>query len=177
MKELKEIRHTDSLIGLIKKRQLSNIAEVGVWKSHTCRSILRNCSKIIQSYWAIDQWKVLPDGFGRMSKRTAKDWEDLHLYACKLCLYFPQLKIVRAESIMAASIFPFNYFDLVYIDADHRFEEVLKDITAWRPLVKEGGFIAGHDYGSARHTGVKQAVDSIFSEVSILPTEVWLKQI
>lgn len=36
--------------------------------------------------------------------------------------------------------------DLVFIDADHRFEAVARDIKSWLPHIKAGGVIAGHDY-------------------------------
>ena len=39
-----------------------------------------------------------------------------------------------------------EYFDLVYIDADHTYESVKDDIAAWFPKVKPGGWITGHDY-------------------------------
>lgn len=171
-------KHTNSLIELINQERPAKVAEIGVWKSSTCRAILKKCSNIIQEYWAVDQWKLLPPkGFGRMGNRTNEQWDQMHAYACSLCIYFPQLKIVRATSVSAASIFKPGYFDLVYIDADHRYEEVLKDIKAWLPLVKKGGIIAGHDYGSDRHTGVKKAVDEFFSPKIpqlVLPGEVWV---
>jgi hypothetical protein len=39
-----------------------------------------------------------------------------------------------------------QYFDMVYIDADHSYNAVLQDLEAYYPLVKSGGFLAGHDY-------------------------------
>ncbi len=47
---------------------------------------------------------------------------------------------------------------LVYIDADHSYEWVKRDIEAWWPLIPSGGILAGHDYGN-ENFGVKQAVD------------------
>ncbi len=39
-----------------------------------------------------------------------------------------------------------NYFDLVFIDADHTYEGVKKDLVNWWPKVKRGGILAGHDF-------------------------------
>lgn len=36
-------------------------------------------------------------------------------------------------------------FDLVYIDADHSYQNVSNDITAWLPKVKPNGVLCGHD--------------------------------
>ena len=39
-----------------------------------------------------------------------------------------------------------EYFDFIYIDGDHSYESVSSDIKAWWPKLKEGGFMAGHDW-------------------------------
>lgn len=36
--------------------------------------------------------------------------------------------------------------DFVYIDGDHSYEAVKKDLEAWYPKVKSGGMFCGHDY-------------------------------
>ena len=38
-----------------------------------------------------------------------------------------------------------EYLDFVYIDADHSYEEVKKDIDLWLPKIRKGGIIGGHD--------------------------------
>jgi len=39
-----------------------------------------------------------------------------------------------------------NYYDILFIDADHSFEGVKRDLINYYPKVKETGIIAGHDY-------------------------------
>ena len=51
-------------------------------------------------------------------------------------------------------------FDIIFIDADHTYEGVMKDLNNYFGLVKEGGIFCGHDYA---HEGVKLAVDKFFS--------------
>ncbi len=51
--------------------------------------------------------------------------------------------------------------DFVFIDGDHRYEGVRKDIDAWYPIVRSGGVIAGHDY-THEFPGVLQAVKERF---------------
>lgn len=50
--------------------------------------------------------------------------------------------------------------DFVFIDGDHRYEQVKRDIENYRKKVRSGGIISGHDYGQAG--GVTQAVDEAF---------------
>ena len=58
--------------------------------------------------------------------------------------------------------------DFVFIDADHSYEAVKRDIAAWLPKVKSGGVIAGHDYCHWPGFGVIEAVTEAFDRV-----EVW----
>ena len=62
-------------------------------------------------------------------------------------------------------------FDFVFIDADHSYEAVRADILAYRPLVKRGGILAGHDY-APKWEGVRQAVDELLPKVSVTTT-IW----
>ena len=51
--------------------------------------------------------------------------------------------------------------DFLWIDGDHSYEGVKRDIQDWFPLVKKNGFVCFHDYRDA--PGVKKAVDEIVS--------------
>lgn len=53
-------------------------------------------------------------------------------------------------------------FDVVFIDAMHRYEDVKADILRWWPRVRPGGVLCGHDYGHGDFPGVKQAFDEVF---------------
>lgn len=46
-------------------------------------------------------------------------------------------------------------FDFVFIDANHAYDYVKKDIELWAPLIRAGGILCGHDFNLA---GVKKAV-------------------
>ena len=53
---------------------------------------------------------------------------------------------IRKRSIEAAKDFPDRSLDAVYIDAEHDEESVREDIKAWKPKIKFGGYLCGHDY-------------------------------
>ena len=56
-----------------------------------------------------------------------------------------------------------EYFDLVFIDADHSKSGCRRDIELWYPKVKYGGWIGGHDYGHPRFN-LHEVVDEIFGD-------------
>jgi len=55
----------------------------------------------------------------------------------------PRVTILRAYSVEAADTFEDEYFDWVYIDANHL--QAGKDAALWWPKVKSGGWLMGHD--------------------------------
>lgn len=73
--------------------------------------------------------------------------------------YDGRARLIREKSWVAAEQFQDGMFDLVYIDGDHTYEGVVKDLEAWFPKVRKGGMICGDDIG---WPGVKQAVDEFF---------------
>ena len=68
-------------------------------------------------------------------------------------------KLIREKSWLAADEFENQSLDIVYIDGDHTYEGVLKDLAAWFPKVRRGGIICGDDIG---WPGVRRAVDEFF---------------
>jgi predicted O-methyltransferase YrrM len=73
--------------------------------------------------------------------------------------YDGRARLIREKSWVAAEQFQDGVFDLVYIDGDHTYEGVVKDLAAWFPKVRKGGMICGDDIG---WLGVRQAVDEFF---------------
>lgn len=61
----------------------------------------------------------------------------------------PVASDVAAEKFLDASL------DVVFIDASHNYDSVVKDVQSWRPKVKKGGMLCGHDVSD---TAVKRAV-------------------
>lgn len=95
----------------------------------------------------------------------------------------PFVKIMRMYTVDAAKFFPDEYFDLIYIDADHTYEGCKADLEAWWPKMKKGGFFTGDDYTKyrAKHTGVVfgvvEAVNDFSKKVNLpvyeLPRHSW----
>jgi hypothetical protein len=56
---------------------------------------------------------------------------------------------------------------LLFIDASHKYKDVLADYQAWHGFVAPGGVIAFHDYGG-RFTGVTKTIDE-----TVIPSGLW----
>ena len=78
--------------------------------------------------------------------------------------------------------------DFMFIDGDHRYSQVTKDINAWWPKIRKGGILCGHDCESSEwdedkveieegvdgvHHGVVKAVFKRFLNVEIEHKRIW----
>jgi predicted O-methyltransferase YrrM len=71
---------------------------------------------------------------------------------------------IKKQSSKLANEYADDFFDMVYIDADHSYKSVKTDISSWFKKVKQGGIICGHDYYMEE---VKKAVDEFFGEEKV----------
>lgn len=59
---------------------------------------------------------------------------------------YKNVTIINEKSSEASKKFEDKSIDMIFIDADHTYLEVKKDILTWLPKIKEGGIMSGHDY-------------------------------
>ena len=112
------------------------------------------------------------------------NWKPFHLYSSEdqeynylRCLAVGGI-VVRAESVIAASFFPDESLDFVFIDADHSYEGVKSDVTAWLPKVRNGGLLGGHDYANDNDPcgqEVKRAVDEFGFNLDLGEDHTWFR--
>ena len=68
---------------------------------------------------------------------------------------------IKGKSIDALESIKDESCDFVYIDGDHRYEGVLADLNGWRPKLREGGVMAGHDWSFKT---VQKALVEVFKD-------------
>ena len=67
-------------------------------------------------------------------------------------------------------------FDFIYIDGLHTYDQIKKDIENYLPLVKKGGFIAGHDY-HPNHQGVIDGINEMLKIDQTFSDTSWIKRV
>jgi len=73
-----------------------------------------------------------------------------------------------AQLLAAHGITP----DMIHLDAGHDASSVFSDLSAWWPLLAEGGVLVGDDYfDNGAWPGVRQAFDAVFGALAMLPLE------
>ncbi len=80
---------------------------------------------------------------------------------CEWFAPFDNVQIIRRKAEEVAHLFPDAYFDYIYIDGEHSYAAVTRDLIHYFPKVKVGGWIIGDDYG---WTGVAPAVQDFLKQ-------------
>ena len=128
----------------------SKFVEVGVWKGDFSRQIWNISSPnllVLVDSWTFDE-KVrgcapqvsgeepLNQNFFDQAKKDTydkfKNIQNVHILDC--------------NSQEASSKYEDNFFDYIYIDAEHTYQAVTKDLEVWYPKLKKNGTLFGDDY-------------------------------
>ena len=158
-------------IGMVNNSRPNGIlVELGAWKGRSSRFLVskaREKSPDI-SIHIEDTWQGSPEHTEEAKKGIYEKFiENMKAFEGSYIAH----KMTTNE---AASLFEDGSLDGVFIDADHTYEAVKRDIQNWMPKVREGGILAGHDYVST-WPGVMRAVDELVSGFSI-SEQCWIKQ-
>ncbi len=143
-------------------------AEIGVWQGDFSRWILELTRPA--ALHLIDPWtfshaeRDRETWHGGGAARQQADLDRIHdAVASRFATEIDAglVTIHRAPSHDAADRFPDAFFDWIYIDGDHFYDAVSRDLALWAPKVKPGGIIAGDDYRESPvyGTDVVRAVD------------------
>lgn len=84
-----------------------------------------------------------------------------------------RVQFIRAISHEAAAKVPDNTLDLIFIDAQHTYENVKEDIHDWAPKLKDDGIMGGHDLCDEYFPGVRQAVEETGLEYEADAGHTW----
>ena len=130
-------------------------AEIGVYKGQNAKSILDFLN--IEHLVLVDPWK----GYDDYLTGNAEDDSTFENHYKEVKNKFsnnPKVRIIRDTSVNAAKMFDDEYFDFVYLDGDHNYEAVTKNLESWYPKLKKFGVMCGDDYGHPSGDGVIEAV-------------------
>lgn len=128
-------------ISFIKDKLGQNLigAEIGTNKgynaSYICNTINPKILYLVDpwnNFFDPDSGEIIGEAQFQMAKETLKPFSG--------CIF------IREPSLVAVKKFKDEDLDFVYIDGEHSYEGVTRDVFAWYPKVKKGGIISGHDF-------------------------------
>lgn len=147
MKKLKkhEQPQVDPIFGMLPD-SCRVAVEIGSNAGHFARRFLENVPDCF--LWCVDPWDLsyernLPPRVG--VKKTA-----FHLWEKNVASWRgTRIDFIRKKSWDAVKDFH-ETIDFLFIDGDHRFEAVYRDLSNWVPKVRSGGLVCGHDWSGNR---------------------------
>ncbi len=165
MKRIDEIRYRQDLFELFEEPGAA--AEIGVaegnfsWDMlHWIIPVKRNKVKpAVTTLYMVDRWASVPEQKGDASMPT--EWHEKNLNTVKerLKSIRGRAVILRGDSVAQADKVEDESLTLINIDGDHSEAGCFRDLRAWVPKVKPGGYVVLHDYLNKNY-GVYQAVQN-----------------
>jgi hypothetical protein len=136
--------HLRPMINFIKnshsKEELFGI-EIGTHQALNAYSIMQNLP--IRKLYLIDPYTLYDDGINTYSNRD----RDYEIAKQRMKPFENNIEFIKEPSEVACKLFQGKYkVDFVYIDGNHSYDYVKKDIELYYPFVKSGGVIGGHDF-------------------------------
>ena len=123
--------------------------EVGVNRGYYSRILCEANPKL--KLYGVDPWDLLGPGRNDLRIKRYAEAQDY--------LSGVNAELIKKFSVDAAKDFENESLDFVYIDGNHEFDDVMRDIIEWTPKIKKGGIVSGHDYDSMPGCYVRDAVD------------------
>jgi hypothetical protein len=145
-------------------RDGGTLVEVGCWQGRSLSCLLveaANSGKSLHVF-GVDHWQGSVGEPELCDKAASSDLLGECQGNCERAGY--PFTLLSQPSVEAALQFSDGSVDFVFLDGSHTMGAVLDDIDAWRPKVRPGGILSGHDEHAH---GVAQAVRIRFEEFSI----------
>lgn len=188
-----ELRRWDVLTGLCETISAKSFVEIGCKEGRTCSTLLKHFPEL--KVLAVDPWRPVTN-----DDEDYKDWD----FSAIEAEFWANVGDAKDRCVMhqgtseqawhwvtqgrhwgeqlggergAGEYCDMGPFDAIFIDAAHDYANVMEDIKLWWPLLKEGGYLAGHDY-QHNFPGVMRAVAASFPliRVALCPDSVWVVQ-
>lgn len=170
MNNLKDVKHRNDIRNVIAQMNNPICCEVGVRTGNFFKFL---CAPNVKEIYAVDIWKDTGDVAQNDLGFTQNELDNQYIDFCNRYKSDQKVKVIRDWSVDASKQFDDNFFDFIYIDADHSYDGVISDLRAWYPKLKQNGIMGGHDYkerlkilpnGKKMEYGVIPAVQDFIKE-------------
>lgn len=150
------ITHRVQLPSLMKELGLPLIAvECGTASGGSACDFMENgLDQII----CVDNWATIPNQKGDASMSNEWHRSNFETAQKRLSKWDGNVKLLRGLTTEMSWMVEDNSVGMLYLDSDHSYEGVFKELICYFNKVVKGGIIAGHDFLQEAY-GVKKAVE------------------
>jgi predicted O-methyltransferase YrrM len=118
--------------------------------------------------YCVDFWK---DGFYSDRGTTGAEF-----IFDKIAEEYPCIEKIKANSNEIKELFKGKKIDFIYIDGDHEYNQVVRDIKNSLEILSGSGIIAGHDF-VPEFPGVQKAIKEIIKTFTLFADSSWMRKI
>lgn len=139
--------------------------EIGCWQGKSTTFMadkIKNSGRNIKFY-AVDIWEDYEQEGMKWSADYGKFLQNIQPLQ-------DYITVLKQDSIEASKRFDDKSVDFVFIDGNHQYEFVKKDIEAWLPKIKPEGVLAGHD---TQFEGVTRSINELLPGHKII-SNYWI---
>ncbi|GAG35951.1 unnamed protein product, partial [marine sediment metagenome] len=162
--------------------------EIGCWLGESTEIIAREVKKNSGEMVVID-WFGGCEGTEIAEVSREHNIRKMFIDNMTECGLMDVITIIQADSKEAHKFLKDEYFDFIYIDADHRYSMVIQDLRNYYPKLVPSGMFCGHDCDdnefdeahveedsfNDKHHGVIKAVGAMFGAVQVTAS-IWSRR-
>lgn len=171
--------------------KVGSMVELGVWEGEFaafCEATLEPKQYTLIDFWRYDRYSFVLEDAPQMRELRGiyeqyfsgdpdKALEDAYQKVLARFAQKPNVSIVRADVAEAAQRFADGSLDLIYLDANHTYEYVLRDLLLWFPKLRPGGLFVCNDFyesevAAKQNIGVIPAWTTFSKRVQVYPVAV-----
>jgi len=164
--------HDKGMRDIIEKLKPGTVmVEVGCYYGES--TLIWASSDKIDKIVAVDRWMDFYDKSDLASERgNMKEVERMFDANIK---GNSKIEKIKGSSVDVSKLFTPQKLDFIYIDASHKYDDVVADINAWRRCLKGGSILGGHDINNS---DVRRAVYDTIGEPDFTFDDFsWIKTI
>lgn len=159
------------LVNLLKDKKSILGLEIGCYAGVNAEYLLSNLPQL--TLHGVDPYTPYVDWNGALTCASNDSAESQAM--SRFSKYPDRFTLHKITSDDAFNLFPDDYFDFIFIDGLHTYEQVMIDCINYYPKIKTGGLFSGHDFNVI--AGVNKAVKEFanMNNKTILQTQndVW----
>ncbi|MCX5815078.1 MAG: glycosyltransferase [Proteobacteria bacterium] len=146
----------------------AKILEIGSYRGRSTNAIGYAMRDTGMELYCLDVWRDFMEQGIRQLDATAdllphSDFAIFEDFLRNVEQFGDKIRILRGSTAQFAGILPELFFDLIFVDGAHDYENVRRDITAALKCIKPGGIICGHDYHTGGVDVIRAVHELIFS--------------
>ncbi len=121
------------------------VLEIGSWKGKSTSIIAEAVKEKSGKLYCIDTWKGSEGEVDMESVAKENDIFNIFRNNLKILGLDDVVVPIVADSKIVRDLFRDEYFDLIFVDGNHKYDFVIADLINYLPKLKPGGIICGDD--------------------------------